>query len=127
MSLPAATVDYFRSEWALRFTDTCSVARVTGSTFNETTGQTEPTTTEVYDGGCLVRPAQASEADFGEDRRQEVDYDLYLPYDSAELEEGDQVTVTSEDPLMPVLTVLRGFADTYLTKRHYETKAVTDD
>jgi hypothetical protein len=115
-----------RTEWALRFVDTCIVSRVTGSSFNETTGQTEPTTAQVYSGGCLVRPASASESDFGETRRQEVDYDLYLPYDAAELEEGDSVTVTSTlDPDIPVLTVLRGFSDSYLTRQHYETKVVT--
>jgi hypothetical protein len=112
-----------RTEWALRFVDTCVVVQVTGSSFNETTGQTEPTTAQVYSGGCLVRPASASESDFGETRRQEVDYDLYLPYDAAELEEGDTVTVTSTlDPVLPVLIVLRGFSDSYLTRQHYETK-----
>jgi hypothetical protein len=115
-----------RTEWALRFVDTCIVSRVTGSSFNETSGQTVPTTAQVYSGGCLVRPASASESDFGEARRQEVDYDLYLPYDAAELEEGDTVTVTSTlDPDVLVLTVLRGFSDSYLTRQHYETKVVT--
>jgi hypothetical protein len=114
-----------RAEWALRFVDTCVISRVTGSSFNETTGQTEPTTAQAYAGECLARPAQASESDFGETRRQEVDYDLYLPFDAAELEEGDSVTVTSTlDPVMPVLTVLRGFSDSYLTRQHYETKVV---
>jgi hypothetical protein len=114
-----------RTEWALRFVDTCIVSRVTGSSFNETTGQTEPTTAQVYSGGCLVRPASASETDFGEARRQEVDYDLYLPFDAAELAAGQTVTVTSTlDPDVPVLTVLRGFSDSYLTRQHYETKVV---
>ena len=112
-----------RSEWALRFVDTCIVSRVTGSSFNETSGQTVATTAQVYSGGCLVRPASASESDFGETRRQEVDYDVYLPYDAAELEEGDTVTVTSTlDSDILVLTVLRGFSDSYLTRQHYETK-----
>jgi hypothetical protein len=115
-----------RAEWALRFVDTCVISRVTGSSFNNTTGQTEPTTAQVYSGGCLVRPASASESDFGETRRQEVDYDVYLPFDAAELEEGDMVTVTSTLDLdVPVLTILRGFSDSYLTRQHYETKVVT--
>jgi hypothetical protein len=117
-----------RSEWALRFVDTCVISRVTGTAFNETTGQTEPTTAQVYSGGCLARPASTvggAESDFGEARRQEVDYDVYLPHDAAELEEGDSVTVTSTlDPDIPVLTVLRGFSDSYLTRRRYETKVV---
>jgi hypothetical protein len=128
VSVASTTVAYFRTEWAGRFVDSAVVTRVTGTSFNNTTGQTELTTAEVYDGECLVRPANASEKDFGEDRRQQVDYDLYLPYDAAELEESDRVTVTSTlDPDIPVLTVLRGFADSYLTRRHYECKAVVDD
>jgi hypothetical protein len=97
-------------------------------TFNETTGETEYPDSTPYSGECLVRPTQASETDFGEDRRQEVDYDLYLPFDAAVLEELDEVAVTSaNDPEIPTLTVLRGFTDSYLTHRHYETKAVVDD
>lgn len=123
MSVASSTVAWFRAEWAPRFVDSCIVSRVTGSSFNETSGQTVPTTAQVYSGECLVRPASASESDFGETRRQEVDYDLYLPHDSAELEEGDTVTVASTlDPDIPVLTVLRGFSDSYLTRQHYETK-----
>jgi hypothetical protein len=125
VSLASTTVDYFRTEWASRFVDTCSSTRVTGSSFNETTGQTEPTTEDILtDAPCLVRPATAREIDLGEARLQEVDYDLYLPYDTALLEAGDLVTVTSVlDASVPVLRVLRGFADSYLTRRHYECEA----
>jgi hypothetical protein len=125
VSLASSTVDYFRSEWETRFVDTCSVARQSGTTFNETTGQTEPTTAAVLtDASCLVRPATAREIDLGEARLQEVDYDLYVPWDTDLLEAGDLVTVTSVlDASVPVLRVLRGFADSYLTRRHYETEA----
>lgn len=128
MSLATSTVSYFRDQWALRFTDTCVVTRVTGTTFNDTTGETEETTTTVLNGTeCLVRPANASESDFGEDRRQLVDYDLFLPHDSADLEADDEVVITSTlDPDIPTLTVLRGFQDSYLTRRRYETKVVAD-
>ena len=128
MSVATGVVPYLRSQWATRFVDTCTVDRVTGTVFNDTTGQTEPTISEVYSGECVVRPAAAREADFGGARRQEGSYDLYLPYDSAELEEGDLVTVTAAlDPLIPVLTVARGFTDSYLTRRHYECEVITDD
>lgn len=121
-----------RNEWALRFVDTCVVTRTdfASPTFNDTTGETEYPTSTPYSGECLVRPATAGhgEADFGEDRRQEVDYDLYLPFDAADLEELDEVAVTSTlDPDIPTLTVLKGFQDSYLTRRHYETKVITDD
>lgn len=129
MSVPSAHVAVFRDLRADRYVDACVVTRTdfTLPTFNETTGVTEYPTSTAYDGECLVRPASASESDFGEDRRQEVDYDLYLPYDAATLEEQDEVVVTSTlDPDIPTLTVLRGFQDSYLTHRHYECKAVTD-
>jgi hypothetical protein len=127
MTIPTA-VALFRGLRADRYIDACVVSRITGTIFNETTGQTEETVTEVYDGECLVRPAQASEVDFGEDRRQRVDYDLYLPFDAAELEEGDVVTTTSvHDPELGVLTVLRGFMDSYLTHQRYECEVLDDD
>jgi hypothetical protein len=128
MSIASVHVAAFRTQWATRFVDTCVVSRESGSSFNETTLQTEPTYSTPYSGECLVRPASAREVDFGEARRQEGNYDLYLPHDAAELEEGDLVAVTSTlDPLIPTLTVLRGFTDSYLTRRHYECEAITDD
>jgi len=129
MSVAADTVPFFRAEWAKRFVDTCVATRYdfTSPTFNETTDRTEYPTSIPYSGPCLLRPASASECEFGEDRRQEVDYDLYLPYEAADLNEGDVVVVTSAlDPDLPTIAVLRGFQDSYLTRRHYETKAVTD-
>jgi hypothetical protein len=126
LSLAQSTVSYFRAEWAGRFVDSCTVARKTGTTFDEGTGQTTDTMTTVYSGECLLRPAEASETDFGETRRQLVDYDLYLPFVAAELAPGDRVTVTSDlDPIIPVLTVLRGFSDSYKTRSHYELKVIS--
>ncbi|MFP4074047.1 MAG: DUF6093 family protein [Actinomycetota bacterium] len=130
MSAVTDAIDLFRSEWAKRFVDDCEVTRydLTNPTFNEDTGKTEYPESTPYSGGCLARPASALEVEYGLDRRQEVDYDLYLPHDAAELKEGDEVAVDSErDPDIPTLTVLRPFGDSYLTRRHYETKAVTDD
>lgn len=130
MSIAKKHLGLFRRQWAKRFVDTCVVTRYdfANPTFNDTTDKTEYPESTPYSGECLVRPASASETDFGEDRRQEVDYDLYLPHDSATLKERDEVAVTSaQDSNIPTLTVLRGFQDSYLTRRHYETKVVTDD
>lgn len=125
MSIPFDHLPAFRTFWADRFVDSCVATRVTGSTFNESTGQTEPTLATAYSGPCLVRPAQARQADFGEARRQLVDYDLLLPFDAADLEEADLVVVTSlADPDMPGLMVLRNFQDSYLTHRRYECAAI---
>lgn len=121
-----------RDAWANRINNsatTCTATRVTGTTFNNTTGETEETTTTVLTGvACLVRPASAREVDFGEDRRQEVDFDLYLLHDSTALETDDEVVFTSTvDPNLPTVTVLRwANPDSYLTRKHYECKVVTD-
>jgi hypothetical protein len=130
MSIASTSVAFFRNQWASRFVDTCVVTRYDfgNPSFSEATGQTAYPTSTPYSGVCLARPAAAREIDFGEDRRQQVAYDLFLPYDAAELKESDEVVVTSTlDPNIPTLTVLRTFGDSYLTKRHYETKAVVDD
>jgi hypothetical protein len=130
VSIPEAHVAIFRNFRTDRYIDSCVVTRYdyANPTFNDVTGETEYPSTTPYSGECLVRPATASETDFGEDRRQEVDYDLYLPYDAATLDDGDVVVVTSVlDPNIPALTVLRGFQDSYLTRRHYETKVISDD
>jgi hypothetical protein len=127
MSIVQATVPFWRANWATRFVDFAVFTRITGTTFNPDTGQTEPTVVEVYAGEALIRPAEAREVDFGEARRQLVDYDIYLPWDSEPLNEGDVGSVVSDlDQMIPQLTVLRGFTDTYLTRRHYETKHVAD-
>jgi hypothetical protein len=127
MSIPASFVPAFRTMRSDRYVDSCVAVRVAGVSFNESTGRTEPTTAQVYAGACLVRPATASTKDFGVARRQIVDYDLYLPFDAAELTVDDSVTVTSTlDPDIPVLLVLRGFQDSYLTHRHYECRVVLE-
>jgi hypothetical protein len=132
MSIPEAHVPIFRNFRTNRYINSCVVTRYDFSnpTFNDTTGETEYPTTNPYSGECLVRPASAGhgEVDFGEDRRQEVDYDLYLPFDATTLENGDEVAVTSTlDPDIPTLTILKGFQDSYLTRRHYECKVISDD
>jgi len=130
VSIASNTVALFRDEWSRRFVDTCVVDREDRSspTFNEGTGKTEYPSSQVYSGACLIRPASAREIEFGESLRQQVDYDLYLPHDSTPIKEGDQVTVTSTlDSEIPVLIVLRGFTDSYVTKRHYECEVVVDD
>lgn len=128
MSILDDYVDVFRGLLTGEYPDSCVASRVTGTTFNDTTGQTEETTATAYSGECLYRPAGAGETDFGEDRRQELDGTLHLPHTAAILEEGDKVVVTSTtDPDIPTLTVTRRIADSYLTEHIYETKAVTDD
>lgn len=116
-----AVAAVFRPHWARRFVDEAVILRQTGETFNETTGQTEPVFTQIHAGPCLVRPRQSFQQDFGEERREELRYNLFLPHDVPDLEKGDQVTVTSTlNPDIPVLTVLSGPEESYQTKQHYE-------
>lgn len=130
MSIFDDHVTVFRDLLAAEYPDTCVVTRTDFSspTFNETTGETEYPTSTPYSAECIYRPTGTGESDFGEDRRQEVDGTLRLPFDAAILEERDQVVVTSAtDPDIPTLSILRRIPDSYLTEAIYECEAVVDD
>jgi hypothetical protein len=123
-------VPVFEAFWGAELTDSCTVTRFdyTSPTFDSGTGETTYPSTGVYSGPCKARPARAREEEFGEERRQKVDYDLYLPASSAELEEGDVVAISSAaEPLLTQLVVLRGLPDSYNVRRHYETEVLADD
>lgn len=113
-----------RTEWAKRFVDSCTIDRSTGSTFNETTGQNEPSTVNVYAGECLWRPQQPRQTEYGEDSVQVARGFLFLPHDSVVLAENDvAVIVSTLDPELGEVTVKRTFYDSYLTVRKYECEA----
>lgn len=120
MSIATDTLAFFRTEWALRFTDSCVVKRQTGTTLNQATGQYEPTYVENYDGPCLVRPISPSEAVIGQEQVGVLGYNVFLPYTETDQEKGDLVDVTSatDSRLSGKQVVVNGVdADTYITKR----------
>lgn len=97
MTAVTDAVAFFRSsgQWPSRMVDTCVVKRVTGSTFNDTTGVRTPTYTTQYSGACLVRPLQAGSVEFGQELVETRGYTVFVPYDETDPLPDDLVDVTS--------------------------------
>lgn len=121
LSIPTDLLPFFRNHWATRFTDSCVVKRtVDPSTFNDTTGQYEPTFTTNYSGGCLVRPQSPAEVAYGQEEVGTRGYNVYLPYNETDQLRGDLVDITSTtDGFLTgkSFVVTNVFGDTYNTRR----------
>lgn len=120
MSIATDTLAFFRTEWALRFTDSCVIKRQTGTTLNQTTGKYEPTYDTIYSGPCLVRPITASDVVIGQEQVGVLGYNTFLPYTEADEAKGDLVDVTSATDTRLTgkqFVVTSVDADTYITKR----------
>lgn len=129
MSLPTATLELFRNEWAARFTDSCVIRRVTARTLSTSTGQTTPTYAQQYSGACLYRPGGQKAAEFGERTITIRTGTVIIPYNQTAPRVGDEVVLTSTtDPsLTNTVHVIRAVEkDTYLTHRSYEVEEVQD-
>lgn len=79
-------------------TDTVTITRVTGQTYNSTTMAYEPTTATVYTGPADVKPldVQNREVQAGEREVALRSFDVRLPFDEpAAVVRGDLLTVTA--------------------------------
>lgn len=121
MSLASDSLQLFRGQWTSRLIDTCVVKTASGPpVFDPNTGQYTPAFTELYDGPCLVRPAAAGEATFGEARVATFEYTVFIPYTIEGIEPGHLVDVTStHDPELDgrQLVVDNVSRDSYVTIR----------
>lgn len=124
MSIASDAVPGFRTHWAGRFVDEATLDRETDKgTFNETTGQYDsPATSQIWDGtgGCLIRPASRSNADFGE-RSVDVEmYDVFVPETATGAKPSDKLTISASvyNPALvgAVLVLTEIVEDSYLTK-----------
>lgn len=118
-----AAIDFFRSRWTSRFTDSCVINRTTArGTYNPTTkAYDSPTITEIYAGVCLIRPGSPGTTVFDERLETTHDYHLFLPHTATGIEPEDRVTVNvTEDPDLTALTLVveSVSADAFLTRRH---------
>lgn len=123
MSVASATVSLFRNLWADRFVDTCVVKEETGTSYNDTTKQDEPTYTTRYSGACLVRDVSARDVDLGEQQTEIRRYRVFVPYDTTGLAPKMLVDVTStnDGDLNGLQLVVRSVGkDTYNTVRILE-------
>lgn len=130
MSLPGAVVGLFRTHWENRFIDSGTLNRETSAgTYNSATLQNDgPTSSQVFDGACLIRPTSRSEADFGERLREVEGYSVFVPYTASGAQPGDEFTVGSctYDPDLAgaVLVVREVIEDSYLTKYEWVTERI---
>jgi len=100
MSVLQDHVPILQSYWAVEFTDTGTsvvVKRETGSSFNETTGQTEPTFTTQYSGAAVAMREELGAEDYGETQAEIRRYRVFIPYDEADPRPGDLVDITSTE------------------------------
>jgi hypothetical protein len=97
-SSPASdAVSTFRTHWATRFVDTITFTRLTDrGTFNPATNDYDtPSSTTVYTGGALIRPASDGDTpeNYGQTQQTTVLYDVYLPHDAGTFDLEDLGTV----------------------------------
>lgn len=123
MSVATDHLTFFRSDWATRFVDTCTIGRVTGRTLNTSTGVYTPTVVSQYSGPCLVRPQAPASAQAGQELIEQRNYRVFLPYTVTAVKVDDVVTVTSifDGVLNGKQLIVRNIlADTYNTRRVLE-------
>lgn len=125
MSLASDSVTIFRSFWADRFVDTVSIDRhAADGTFNATTLVYDAaTTSNVYSGGALLRPAPVTaDEELANELRTVVAFDVYLPHTATGIQPEDIVTVsasvTESDLVGQTMRVTAILPDSYNTRRH---------
>lgn len=108
-----------------RMTDACTARRGSGTVYDDTTGTTTPTWTDLYAGACRLKQpsAQAGAATVGEAQVLLQQPELHLPVSAAMLRPGDEVTITGSatDPALPgrVFHIRAVPADSQVTARRY--------
>ena len=95
MSEITDTLPLWRARWLTRMVDSCVVKRITGNSFNDTTGVNTPTYTTQYSGECLVRPLAPGSAEFGQELVETRGYTVFIPYDEEDPLPDDLVDITS--------------------------------
>lgn len=82
MSLATDTLAFFRTHWADRMVDTCTIVNRVKGAVNTTTGVYVPTDTTLYTGACLVRPQSASATQAGEELVEQRGYLVVIPWNT---------------------------------------------
>ena len=130
MSIASDTVPLFRSEWAVRFVDRCTifntVAAADRGAINETTLQYDSQAEGVIASGvpCLARSSGGNDDAvlFGQEARTFTGIDVYVAHDAAAAIDVDhEVELTSsefEPQLVGLRLVIRSIIrDSYNTRR----------
>lgn len=94
MSIVTDHLTFFRTRWATRLVDTCTINRRAAGTLNTTTGVIAAgADAEQYSGVCLIRPASRSQKDYGQEQIGVVLYEVFVPYTVTGIEPDDQVVL----------------------------------
>lgn len=120
MSIATGTLAFFRTQWANRLVDTCTIVKRTAGALNTTTGVYAPTEATHYTGPCLVRPEGPSSIEAGEELVEMRGYLVVIPYTETAVVVDDIVKVDStRDGVLDVkeLVVRNVRADSYNTAR----------
>lgn len=99
MSRAQTAVPFFRTQWAGRLIDTCTITRNTarGAYNDSTLTYAAASTAQQYTGACLVRPQTQTEQDTGEVKVTSERVTVYVPHDTAGIEPDDVVTLDTVD------------------------------
>ena len=127
MSVASDSLAFFRTQWTGRLVDTCTVKRITSTSFNDSTGVRTPTYTTQYTGACLVRPLAPGSAEFGQELAELRGYTVFVPYDETDPLPDDLVDIVStfDGFLNGKQFVVRNVAgDTYDTVRRLHCQEV---
>jgi hypothetical protein len=121
VSVPTEVLPYFQGLWAERMVDSCVVKEPAGpGVFDPDTGLITPGYATIYDGACLIRPAAAGSATFGEERVATFEYTVFVPHTVEGIEPGQLVDVSStHDPELDgrQLVIDNVSRDSYVTIR----------
>ena len=95
MSVASDSLAFFRTQWTGRLVDTCTVKRITSTSFNDSTGVRTPTYTTQYSGACLVKSLAAGSTEFGQELVETRGYIVFVPYTETDPLPDDLVDITS--------------------------------
>lgn len=106
--------------------DSVVLRRVTGQTFNTSTGGYVNTYSTTYTGSALVRPKAAHDAQAGELQHELRSYDVYVPYTVTDVAPDDEAVVSSTDGFLDdrTLIVRNVEGDSYSHHRRVECEDV---
>ena len=122
MSIASNLAPFFRTQWLDRMVDSVVVRRITGQTFNTSTGGYVNTYSTTYTGVALVRPRAAHDAQAGELQYELRSYDVYVPHTVTDVQPDDEAIVTSTDGFLDdrTLIVTNVEGDSYAHHRKIE-------
>ena len=123
MSIASDTLAFFRTEWADRLVDTCTIDRTTNKgTLNTSTGAySAATTSQIYSGACLWRRSgrEATKRTLSDVAASSQYAVVFVPNTVVGVERDDTITITAAtDPdAIGIWQVVSAEVDAYANSR----------